>query len=308
MAKVNIESIISPDTIVVKKPKKRIFSRIAYYFSGTIMSLIFLFPIFYMLAASTKTEEAYAQSIGTIMMFIPDFSNVSTWFDNYSVIFGEYNIWQYALNSIIYAAIVIVLNILINGLAAYALAKLKFPGNKFFRFIILFLIVVPVETSIIPLYSICKTMLGLKGAFSVMAVIMPASISVFNIFLFIQFFTSIPSEFQEAARIDGANTLTIFFKIILPLSKPIIATVAVFCFIGVWNDYLWPAMVLPYAQDGEYSLLPIQAALTTIQSIEGVTTGQIMASLVVTSLPIFIVYIVAQKYIVKGFGTAGLKI
>ena len=308
MAKVNIESIISPDTIVVKKPKKRIFGRIAYYFSGTIMSLIFLFPIFYMLAASTKTEEAYAQSIGTIMMFIPDFSNVSTWFDNYSVIFGEYNIWQYALNSIIYAAIVIVLNILINGLAAYALAKLKFPGNKFFRFIILFLIVVPVETSIIPLYSICKTMLGLKGAFSVMAVIMPASISVFNIFLFIQFFTSIPSEFQEAARIDGANTLTIFFKIILPLSKPIIATVAVFCFIGVWNDYLWPAMVLPYAQDGEYSLLPIQAALTTIQSIEGVTTGQIMASLVVTSLPIFIVYIVAQKYIVKGFGTAGLKI
>ncbi len=303
----DLEKIVSPETVIIKKAKKKTISNIVYYVCGTLMSLLFLFPIFYMLATSTKTEEVYANNAGTIMMFLPDFSSIGTWLSNYSVIFGEYNIWQYALNSLIYAAIVIVLNILVNGLAAYALSKLKFPGSNFFMFIILFLIVVPVETSIIPLYAICKNMLGLKGTMSVMAIIMPASISVFNIFLFIQFFTSIPKEYQEAARIDGASTLTIFFKIILPLSKPIIATVAVFCFIGVWNDYLWPAMVLPYAGEGEYSLLPIQAALTTIQSIEGITTGQIMASLVVTSLPIFIVYIIAQKYIVKGFGSAGLK-
>ncbi len=307
MRKKELEQLVSPGTVIIKKAKKKTVSNVVYYISGTIISLLFLFPIFYMLATSTKTEEVYANNAGTFMMFIPDFSNIGTWLNNYKVIFGEYNIWQYALNSLIYAAIVIVLNILVNGLAAYALSKLKFPGSNFFMFIILFLIVVPVETSIIPLYAICKTMLGLKGTMSVMAIIMPASISVFNIFLFIQFFTSIPKEYQEAARIDGASTLTIFFKIILPLSKPIIATVAVFCFIGVWNDYLWPAMILPYAQEGEYSLLPIQAALTTIQSIEGVTTGQIMASLVVTSLPIFIVYVLAQKYIVKGFGSAGLK-
>ncbi len=307
MRKNKLQEFVSPGTVIIKKAKKRTVSNCFYYVAGTILSLLFLFPIFYMLATSTKTEEVYANNAGTFMMFIPDFSNIGSWFSNYSVIFGEYNIWQYALNSLVYAAIVIVLNILVNGLAAYALSKLKFPGSNFFMFIILFLIVVPVETSIIPLYAICKTMLGLKGTMSVMAIIMPASISVFNIFLFIQFFTSIPKEYQEAARIDGANTITIFFKIILPLSKPIIATVAVFCFIGVWNDYLWPAMVLPYAQEGEYSLLPIQAALTTIQSIEGITTGQIMAALVVTSLPIFIVYVLAQKYIVKGFGSAGLK-
>ena len=101
---------------------------------------------------------------------------------------------------------------------------------------------------------------------------------------------------------DGANTIQIFFKVILPLSKPIIATVAVFCFIGVWNDYLWPTMVL-----NDDSMMPIQAALTTIQSIEGITTGQIMASLVTTSIPIFVVYVLAQKYIVKGF-SGGLKL
>lgn len=90
------------------------------------------------------------------------------------------------------------------------------------------------------------------------------------------------------------------------MSKPIVATVAVFCFIGVWNDYLWPTMVLPSNING-WPLYPIQAALTSIQAIQGITTGEIMASLVITSLPIFVVYVAAQKYIVKGFGTAGLK-
>ena len=98
-----------------------------------------------------------------------------------------------------------------------------------------------------------------------------------------------------------------FFDLILPLSKPIIATTAVFTFIGVWNDYIWPSMVLPNTGEEGWPLLPIQAALISIQSIENITTGEIMASLVVTSIPIFILYAAAQKYIVKGFGTAGLK-
>ena len=119
-----------------------------------------------------------------------------------------------------------------------------------------------------------------------------------------QFFESISKDCEEAARIDGATDLKIFFKIILPLSKPIVATVAVFCFIGVLNDYLWPMMLLT----GNPDLMPIQAVLQTIQNFDGITTGEIMASLVVTSLPIFIIYVVAQKYIVQGFGTAGLKL
>ena len=291
----------------VKPSKKKLILNIIYYFSGTILSLIFIFPLLYMIATSTKTEEAFASSLGTIKMFLPDFSSIGTWFNNYSVIFGDYGVWKYALNSLIYALIVIILNVLINGLAGYVLAKFNFPGKKFFNFIIIFLIVVPVETSIIPLYSIVKQLLGLTGKLSVLAVILPSSISIFNIFLFRQFFVSIPTEYEEAARIDGLNNLQIFFKIILPLSKPIVATVSVFCFIGVWNDYLWPTMVLPYAGEGEWPLYPIQAALTSILSIPGITNGQVMAALVVTSLPIFIIYIVAQIYIVKGFGTAGLK-
>ena len=150
-------------------------------------------------------------------------------------------------------------------------------------------------------------MLGLKGVFSILAVILPSVISVFNIFLFTQFFSSIPKEYEEAMHIDGSNRVRIFFDLILPLSKPIVATTMVFTFMGVWNDYVWPSMVLPNTGDEAWPLLPIQAALASIQSIESITTGEIMASLVITSLPIFILYAAAQKYIVKGFGTAGLK-
>ena len=290
-----------------KAPVKKTVKEIIYHVAGIILSLAFILPIMYMLATSTKSEFAYAESVGSIRMFLPDLANTAVAFENYKSVLFNYDIWKYALNSFTYAAIVIVLNILINGLAGYAMAKLNFPGKRLLSFLIIFLIVVPVETSIIPLYSIVKVMLGLKREMSVIGVILPAAISIFNIFLFMQFFGNIPKEYEEAARMDGASTLGIFFKVILPLSKPILATVAVFCFIGVWNDYLWPSMILPSADDGSWPLLPIQTALITIKNIESITTGEIMASLVITSIPIFAIYVAAQKYIVQGFGTSGLK-
>lgn len=290
-----------------KKPAKKTVKEIAYYIVGIILSAIFIMPIVYMIATSTKSESAYAAGVGTLNMFLPDFAHLGTAFENYKNVLLNYDIWKYALNSFIYAGFVIVLNILINGLAGYVMAKLKFPGKRLLSFMIIFLIVVPVETSIIPLYSIVKIMLGLKQEMSVLGVILPAAISIFNIFLFMQFFQNIPKEYEEAARIDGASTLGVFFKVIMPLSKPILATVAVFCFIGVWNDYLWPSMILPSADTGSWPLLPIQTALITIKSIESITTGEIMASLVITSIPIFVTYVAAQKYIVQGFGTSGLK-
>ena len=278
-----------------KTPVKKTVKEVVYHVVGIILSLIFLLPILYLLATSTKSEMAYAESIGTMNMFLPDFAHLGTAFENYKSVLVNYDIWKYAVNSFIYAAIVIVLNVLVNGLAGYVMAKLRFPGKKLLSFLIIFLIVVPVETSIIPLYSIVKVMLKLKKQMSVWGVILPAAISIFNIFLFTQFFQNIPSEYEEAARIDGATTLGVFTKVIMPLSKPIIATVAVFCFIGVWNDYLWPSMILPSANDGSWPLLPIQTALITIKSIEGITTGEIMSSLVLTSIPIFVIYVAAQK-------------
>ncbi|MGM9814162.1 MAG: carbohydrate ABC transporter permease [Candidatus Enteromonas sp.] len=290
----------APGTVVVPKKKRRYATATVYYVVGVLLSLLFLAPVLYMIAASTKSDDTLAHQAGSLLMFLPsfDFSAIG---QNYGAVFGEGGIFKNGLLTLGYAAIVIVLNVLVNGLAAYAITKLHFPGKGLLRFFILFLIVVPIETSIIPLYTICYQALGLRGGASVLSFILPSSISIFNVFLFMQFFSSIPSSYEEAARIDGASTLSIFFRIIVPLSKPIIATVAVFCFIGVWNDYLWPSMVLPD------SYQPIQSALNGFQSRD-LPTGAKMASLVITSLPIFCLYVGAQKYIVKGFGAGGLKL
>ena len=121
------------------------------------------------------------------------------------------------------------------------------------------------------------------------------------------FFKNLDWNYAEAAFIDGANEYQVFFRIMLPMALPGLISVGILSAIGVWNDYLWPSMILPSVDDGSWPLLPIQTALMSIQSIEGITTGEIMASLIITSIPIFIIYVAAQKYIVQGFGTAGLK-
>ena len=302
---------LDPNFVRAKRSKKAIVCSIIYYIVGSTLSLAFILPLLYMFAASTKSWDGVNQSYGTVMMFIPDFSSTSMFGENYALIFGKYDIWKYAINTIIYAAVVIVFNTFINGLAGYVLAKFHFPAKGFFNFVILFLIVVPVETSILPLYSVVNDLLGINEEhnLSVIAVVLPSMISVFNIFLFTQFFSSIPKEYEEAMHIDGASRFRVFFDLILPSSKPIIATTAVFSFIGVWNDYVWPSMVLPARQQGDFSwpVQSIQAALTSIQEGSAMPPGQIMAALMIATVPIFIVYTLAQKYIVKGFGTAGLK-
>lgn len=291
--------------IHISRRAKKITMRTVTYVGCIVLAIFFIFPLLWMIVTSTKTEMQYANDLGSFVTFLPNVSDLSTFFDNYLSVLTEYDIWKYALNSLGYAAAVVVCNIIVNALAGYVMAKFTFPGKGFISFLIMFLLIVPVETTIIPLYSIVHN-LGISG--TVLAVILPAIVSVFNIFLFQQFFTNIPIEYIEAAQLDGANQMKIFFIIMMPLSAPIVATVATFAFIGVWNDYIWPTMVLPSPQGDEWPLYPIQAALTTIQSIEGVTTGEVMASLVVTSIPIFLVYVFAQKYIVEGISVGGLKL
>ena len=117
-----------------KTPAKKTVKEIIYHVVGIVLSLIFLFPIIYMIATSTKSESAYASSLGSVNMFLPDFANLGTMLDNYKNVLVNYDIWKYALNSFLYAIIVIVLNVIINGLAGYVMAKLVFPGKKLLSF------------------------------------------------------------------------------------------------------------------------------------------------------------------------------
>ena len=193
---------------------KFISSRVALYFFCILLAVLFIFPLVWMIVTSTKTEMQYASDLGSFATFIPNFQDLSTFFDNYASVFTQYDIWQYALNSFGYAAAVVVGNIVVNALAGYVMAKFNFPGKGFVTFLIMFLLIVPVETTIIPLYSIVHT-LGMSG--TVLAVILPPLVSVFNIFLFQQFFANISKEYIEAAQLDGASQLRIFFVIMMPL-------------------------------------------------------------------------------------------
>lgn len=267
-------------------------------------SILFLFPMFWMIASSTKTDIEIYQQMGKLSGFLPNIKNFSQWFDGYKSVIFNYHLWKYAINSVIYAIVILIGNILVNSFAGYAFAKLKFPGKNLLFTIIILLLIIPVETTMIPLYTIVHN-LGLTG--TVFAIIIPPLVSVYNIFLFKQFFQSIPKELEEAAEIDGASKFRIYRSIILPLSKPILATVATFSFIGTWNDYIWPIMVLPAPSGEEWPLYPIQAALNTIQQNPTITTMEVMSSLTLTTIPMVIFYIFMQKYIVEGLSTTGVK-
>ncbi|OUM86565.1 MAG: ABC transporter permease [Bacillus thermozeamaize] len=274
------------------------------YICLILLAIVFLFPTVWMLAASTKSDVMIYSEIGTLESFVPNFHEPDLIFDNYIDLFVEYNVWKYMLNSLMYASVIVVGNILFNSMAGYALAKYYFPGQRLIMGIIIFLIVVPIETTVIPLYTIVHNM---KLTGTVLAVLIPPMVSTFNIFLFRQYFVSVPRELEEAALIDGANKVQVYFKIIMATSKPIVATIATLTFIGAWNDYVWPIMVLPAPSGKGWPLYPIQAALNTIQNLPTITTGEVMAALTVTTIPLVIIYVFAQKYIVDGFMTAGIR-
>ena len=285
------------------KRKKRI-RLILLYILMSILAAIFLFPMVWMIVNSTKSEAEIYSQLNTLQTFIPNFSNIVNWLDNYVTLFTEYNIWKYMINSIFYSSMIAIGNVIISSLAGYALAKYHFPGKKLIMGLVIGLVIVPIETTIIPLYTIMHN-LGLTG--TILAIIIPPIISVYNIFLFRQFFIGLPKEVEEAAMVDGASKFKIYTHVIMPMSKPIVATVATLAFIGGWNEYIWPIMVLPAPTGDGWPLYPIQAALNTIQQVQTVTQGQILASLTLTTIPLLVIYIMAQKYIVEGFTSSAIK-
>ncbi|MGO4548516.1 carbohydrate ABC transporter permease [Paenibacillus sp. 2TAB23] len=281
------------------------FRLLFIYLFMSVLAVLFLFPTVWMLAASTKPDVLIYSETGKISSFIPNMTDGSVFLRNYAILLTDYKIWRFMLNSSFYSAFIVIGNIIVSSMAGYALAKFHFPGKSFLLGLIVFLIVVPIETTIIPLYTIVHR-LGLTG--TIFAVLIPPLVSVFNIFLFRQSFVSVPRELEEAAIMDGASKLQVYYHIILATSKPIIATIATLNFIGVWNDYIWPIMVLPAPSgNGDWPLYPIQAALNSLAQQPMIETGQIMAALTLATIPLIVVYALAQKYIVEGFSTAGIK-
>jgi len=272
------------------------------------LGVIFVFPTWWMVINSFKTQpEIYAQ-MNSFRTFLPSF-DAKHMFDSYINLVNAFDLFFKALlNSLIYAAVLISLVLIVNSLAGYALSRFIFPGARLYVSIIILILIVPVETSIVPLYTILHKMgllntSGLLGEnVRIIAYLLPGIVSPFYIFMFRQFFLGIPVELEEAARIDGASRIRTFFSIIIPVSKAVFSTVAIFTFMSVWNDYLWPQLI--FTSEKQF---PLQVFLQIVNNYNPKDISMVMASLTISTIPIALIYIFAQKNIVEGVAFSGLK-
>lgn len=263
-----------------------------------VMSLFFLFPVIWMLANSFKTDAAITADMNSFMAFVPPVPN-GKFFDNYVSIITNTSFLRYMLNTLFYAAILILVGIVVNGLAGYALAKINFPFRERWVMIIMMLMIVPTET-IITINFLFVAKLGLLN--TVFGYVLPMIVNPFNIFLFRQVFVSLPDDVWEAAQLDHCNPLKYFFTMVLPMSKTVVATVSVFTFLNVWNDYLWPSLVFTSSD-----LLTAQIGLNAITSNDNTTMGQTLAVITLITIPVIIIYSLFSKQIVEGVVSTGSK-
>jgi ABC-type glycerol-3-phosphate transport system permease component len=259
--------------------------------AGCIFTLL---PFLWMLSASFKSSTEIIRLPPTLIPENPTLQSYRTIFTD-----PRLPLARFYLNSITVSASVVTMVLFTSSLAGYIFAKYQFFGKSVLFALILGTLMIPFQVVMIPLYLILAR-LGLID--SLAGLIVPAAVSAFGIFLMKQFIETIPSELMDAGRIDGASEWGIFSKIILPQMGPALATLGIFTFMAVWNDYLWPLIVITTT---EKRTLPIM--LTWYNSQHGARQDLTMAASVLVILPIVVVYFIFQKWIVRGVAMTGFK-
>lgn len=274
---------------------KRLLSiwKLLVYLVLTLYALLTLIPFLWALSASFKplSEIVSAQA-----SFLP--KNFTL--DNYKQIFIQQPLFfRWLFNSTVIAVGVTVLNLLFNSMAGYALARLSFTGKRFWFFLILAVLAVPAQVTLIPTFLILKAFGWLN---SYQGMIIPSMVNATFIFMMRQFFLNFPKELEEAAQLDGLNTFGIFRHIVLPLAKPALAAQAVFVFMGSWNNFLLPVVIL---FDPEMFTLPL--GLNTFKGQYISYWNYIMAASMVFTLPALAIYAFFNKYFIQGVTFTGGK-
>jgi fructooligosaccharide transport system permease protein len=276
----------------------KIVKKTLFYILASLVALQFLLPLIWMILSSFKIDEVIYKDIDTIFAFVPRLSDLSL--GSYVELLGFYNIFKNVGNSLIYASVTVVVGLTINSLAGYALARFKFPFKDWILIFIIALMIVPIEATILPLFLVVNEM-GLIN--TIPGYLLPFIINVMNIFLFRQHFLSFPGELIESGKIDGLSEVGCFFRIVMPSSLNMYITVGILTFLASWNDFLWPVMALSNAD-----LMPIQVALNAVfADTYNIFTSHMMAALTIVTIPIVILYIIFQKYIVEGSMQSGIK-
>jgi multiple sugar transport system permease protein len=266
--------------------------RAGAYGALLLLTVLFLAPLVFMVSTSFKTNFEAAQPT-----WIP--KDPTT--ENYTLVLNasQTPVLRWFANSLLAAAGQALLIIATASMAAYALARMEFPGKRLLTGLIIATIFVPPIVLLIPNYVIVANLGWLD---SLTAVIVPGAAGAFGVFFLRQFFISLPRELEEAARLDGASRWQIFYKVILPLSKPALATLALLSFLTNWNDFLWPLYVLFSPER-----LTLQPGLSTMQSAFTTDYATIMVGGVIASVPVLILFVIAQRFIIEGVSRSGLK-
>ena len=268
---------------------------LAFYIGNTIIALIFVSPLIWMISSSLKPESGIFKGLNSISTFIPKEASLN----NYLEVFSRINMWKFIGNSLFYVMVIIAFDLLINSLCGYALAKFEFKGKNALLTLVISLMVFPAEAIMLPMY---REMADLGWINTWLALIVPFIAKCFSIYMFRQFFLDIPNDLLEAAKIDGCGPIKTFFKIVMPISGTVYATILILDFVAHWNDFMWPLLVVT----GEEKRT-IQLAIQTFFGSKPINYGPIMASLTISAIPMLVMFIFLQKYYVEGIASTGIK-
>ncbi|MFF3349669.1 carbohydrate ABC transporter permease [Streptomyces sp. NPDC002779] len=274
-----------------------------------VLALVFALPLVFMLVSSFKTDDQIFDDLGSLRAFLP---TGALSLDNYTGVFDRVPAAQFLLNSVIISSVTVILGVLINSMAAFALSRMVWPGRKVVMTAVIATLIVPFETFALPLVWWVNQLpllrvngfhlewtTGWMDTYQVQ--IVPFVANAFSIFFFHQYFQSIPKEIDEAAVMDGAGWFTVYRRIIMPLSGPAVATVAILTFLPAWNSYLWPLMVVQ-----SENLRPVMVGISYFFQLN-VGWGQIMAYSSMITVPILALFVAFQRSFVNSIASTGVK-
>lgn len=257
---------------------------------GTLLALLTIFPLVYLVLSSFKpADEIYSTSL------LPKHWTL----DNIVYVFREVPFARYLLNSFVVSAVITVVALLFHSMAAYALARLHFKGRDTIFLIMFSTLLVSLPVILIPSFLVVRT-LGLLDSYA--GLIIPPLFSAFGIFLLRQFYLSIPDELEEAALIDGASYWRIYWSVVLPLSRPILAALSVFFFLANWNSFIWPLTIT-----SDPDLRVVQVGISTFKQQYATSQQYVVAASMIAAIPTLAMFFFFQKQITESIKTAGFK-
>lgn len=265
-------------------------TRAALFSLAAVLALLTVFPLFWMISSAFKGPD----EVNSVNL-IPSAPTL----DNFRYVFTEVPFLRYMLNSLFVATTVTVAALWFHSMAAYALARLRFPGRDVLFFAIFSTLLVALPIILVPLFILVRE-LGMLDSY--VGLIVPAIFNAFGIFLLRQFYLGMPQELEDAAFVDGCGYWGVYWHVILPLSRPILAALAVFFFLANWNSFLWP-LTITQNQD----LWMIQVAISSFQTQYAGAWNYIMAAATVAAIPTMALFFVFQRQLVESIKTSGFK-